>query len=75
MDLFGSFDLDALLAGPARLVNVRSVPTAAVYQVVRAPAPLPGVDMTLELSPGGQLTEISLPSSLPAGSATEGVLV
>ncbi len=75
MDLFGSFDLDVLLAGPARLVNVRSVPAAAIYQVVRAPAPLPGVDLTLELWAGGQLTEIPLPSTLPAGSPPEGVLV
>lgn len=75
MDLFGSFDLDVLLAGPARLVNVRSVPAAAIYQVVRAPAPLPGVDLTLELWAGGQLTEIPLPSSLPVGPPPEGVLV
>lgn len=75
MDLFRSFDLDVLLAGPARLVNVRSVPAAAIYQVVRAPAPLPGVDLTLELWAGGQLTEIPLPSSLPAGPPPEGVLV
>jgi hypothetical protein len=65
MDLFGSFDLDVLLAGPARLVNVRSVPAAAIYQVVRAPAPLPGVDLTLELWAGGDLIEVDLPTTLP----------
>ncbi|MCA0295042.1 MAG: hypothetical protein LCH96_06955 [Actinobacteria bacterium] len=67
MDLFRSFDLDVLLAGPARLVNVRSVPAAAIYQVVRAPAPLPGVDLTLELWAGGELTEVQLPATLPSG--------
>ena len=52
MDLFRSFDLDVLLAGPNRLVNVSTVPAAAIYQVVRAPAPLPGADLTLELWAG-----------------------
>lgn len=69
MDLFGSFDLDVLVVGPARLVNVRTVPAAAIYQVVRAPAPLPGVDLTLELWAGGELTEVVLPTVLPTGSA------
>lgn len=75
MDLFASFDLDVLLAGPARLVNVRAVPAAAIYQVVRAPAPTPGVDLTLELWAGGELTEIPLPTSLPPGPPTEGTLL
>ena len=69
MDLFNSFDLDVLLAGPARLVNVASVPAAAIYQVVRAPAPMPGVDLTLELWAGGDLVEVPLPSVLPVGRA------
>jgi len=68
MDLFGSFDLDVLLAGPARLVNVRTVPAAAIYQVVRAPAPMPGVDLTLELWAGGDLQQVELPATLPSGS-------
>lgn len=67
MDLFRSFDLDVLLAGPTRLVNVRTVPAAAIYQVVRAPAPLPGVDLTLELWAGGDLTVVDLPVTLPTG--------
>jgi uncharacterized protein (TIGR02680 family) len=77
MDLFGSFDLDVLLAGPNRLVNVRTVPAAALYQVVRAPAPMPGADLTLELWAGGNLTVVDLPTSwgpLPqATSADAGV--
>lgn len=68
MDLFHSFDLDVLLAGPARLVNVASVPAAAIYQVVRAPAPTPGVDLALELWAGGELRAIELPITLPSGS-------
>lgn len=68
MDLFGSFDLDVLVAGPARLVNVATVPAAAIYQVVRAPAPLPGVDLTLELWSGGELTDVALPTVLPTGA-------
>lgn len=67
MDLFRSFDFDVLLAGPNRLVNVRTVPAAAIYQVVRAPAPLPGADLTLELWAGGGLTVVDLPTVLPSG--------
>lgn len=66
MDLFRSFDLDVLLAGPNRLVNVRTVPAAAIYQVVRAPAPLPGADLTLELWAGGALTVVDVPAVLPS---------
>lgn len=67
MDLFRRFDLDVLLAGPARLVNVRTVPAAAIYQVVRAPAPLPGADLTLELWAGRDLIVVDLPITLPTG--------
>lgn len=69
MDLFRSFDLDVLLAGPNRLVNVRTVPAAAIYQVVRAPAPLPGADLTLELWAGGALTVVDIPTVLPSHGA------
>lgn len=61
MNLLREFDLDVLLAGPGRLVNVHAVPAAAIYQVVRAPAPLPGADLTLELWAGGSLEAIELP--------------
>ncbi len=63
MDLLRQFDLDVLLAGPGRLVNVHAVPTAAIYQVVRAPAPTSGADLTLELWAGGTLEAIELPLS------------
>ncbi len=69
MGLFRRFDLDVLLAGPARLVNVRTVPAAALYQVVRAPAPLPGADLTLELWAGRDLIVVDLPVTLPTGAA------
>lgn len=67
MALFRDFDLDVLLAGPNRLVNVSTVPAAAIYQVVRSPAPLPGADLTLELWAGGDLTLVDLPATLPVG--------
>lgn len=72
MDLFGSFDLDVLLAGPNRLVNVRTVPAAAIYQVVRAPSPLPGADLTLELWAGGDLTFVDLPTTWTSASGSGG---
>ncbi|SDB93664.1 TIGR02680 family protein [Raineyella antarctica] len=72
MDLFRSFDLDVLLAGPTRLVNVRTVPAASIYQVVRSPAPFPGADLTLELWAGGDLTVVNLPATLPVGAPATG---
>ncbi|NLT31117.1 MAG: TIGR02680 family protein [Propionibacterium sp.] len=65
MDLFRSFDFDVLLAGPARLVNVRTVPAAAIWQVVRAPAPLPGAELMLELWAGDGLRVVDVPNVLP----------
>jgi len=67
MGLFREFDLDVLMAGPSRLVNVATVPAAAIYQVVRAPAPLPGVDLMAELWAGGDLIQVNLPVTLPTG--------
>ncbi|NLE96904.1 MAG: hypothetical protein GX596_02805, partial [Propionibacterium sp.] len=63
MRLLREFDLDVLLAGPGRLVNVAAVPTAAIYQVVRAREPEPGADHTLELWAGNTLEAIELPLS------------
>ncbi len=71
MEVLREFDLDVLLAGPGRLVNVKAVPTAAIYQVVRAPAPVPGADLTLELWSGGSLEAIDLPLSWLDGPATD----
>ena len=62
MKLFREFDLDVLLVGPGRIVNVAAVPVAAIYQVVRAPAPMPGADLVLELWGGGQLETIETPA-------------
>ena len=62
MKLFREFDLDVLLVGPGRIVNVAAVPVAAIYQVVRAPAPMPGADLVLELWAGGQLETIEIPA-------------
>ncbi|MEO7587870.1 MAG: SbcC/MukB-like Walker B domain-containing protein [Arachnia sp.] len=77
MDLFREFDFDVLLAGPSRLVNVPTVPTAAIHQVVRAEHPLPGADLLLELWAGGELHALDLPSSAaaPASEATEEMLL
>lgn len=61
LDLFREFDFDVLVAGPGRLVNAPTVPVAAIYQVVRAPDPHPGADLTLELWAGGDLHLVDLP--------------
>ncbi|HXP56215.1 MAG TPA: SbcC/MukB-like Walker B domain-containing protein, partial [Streptosporangiaceae bacterium] len=47
--LLVTFDLDFLLAGPATLVTTAQVPSAAVWFINRAPAPEPGVDLSLLL--------------------------
>ncbi len=77
MDLFREFDFDVLLAGPSRLVNVPTVPAAAIHQVVRAEHPLPGADLLLELWVGGQLQALDLPFSdaAPRQEATEEMLL
>lgn len=73
LDLLREFDLDVLIAGPGRLVNVPTVPAAAIYQVVRAPDPFPGADLTLELWACDTLTVVDLPpaTSRAAASATD----
>ncbi|MDO5094043.1 MAG: SbcC/MukB-like Walker B domain-containing protein [Propionibacteriaceae bacterium] len=63
LSLLQRFDLDVLLAGPGRLVNVDIVPAAAIYQVVRAQAPEPGADLIAELWSGRTLQAIDLPLS------------
>jgi hypothetical protein len=50
--LLVTFDLDFLLAGPATLVTTAQVPSAAVWFINRAPAPDPGVDLSLLLWSG-----------------------
>ncbi|MDI6104154.1 SbcC/MukB-like Walker B domain-containing protein [Actinoplanes sp. NEAU-A12] len=58
MRMLTDFDLDFLLAGPAPLVAVAQVPAAAVWVITRAPAPVPGVDLSLMLWAGRTLEQI-----------------
>jgi hypothetical protein len=66
--LLVTFDLDFLLAGPTTLVTTAQVPSAAVWFINRAPAPDPGVDLSLLLwsgdAPAGQ-NSLSETSSVP----------
>jgi hypothetical protein len=50
--LLVTFDLDFLLAGPTTLITAAQVPSAAVWFINRAPAPDPGVDLSLLLWSG-----------------------
>ncbi|AGL17611.1 SbcC/MukB-like Walker B domain-containing protein [Actinoplanes sp. N902-109] len=59
--LLVDFDLDFLLAGPAPLVAAAQVPAAAVWIISRAPAPAPGVDLSLMLWAGRTLEQIAVP--------------
>ncbi|MGN6299660.1 MAG: SbcC/MukB-like Walker B domain-containing protein [Angustibacter sp.] len=52
LDMLVEFDMDFLLAGPAALVSTAQVPSAAIWHVTRAPAPMPGVDLSLSLWAG-----------------------
>ncbi|UQU62531.1 chemotaxis protein [Couchioplanes caeruleus] len=52
MKMLVGFDLDFMLAGPDTLVTSAQVPAAAIWHVARAPAPLPGVDLSLTLWAG-----------------------
>ncbi|NUK32292.1 TIGR02680 family protein [Streptomyces lunaelactis] len=61
LGLLREFDMDYLLAGPGPLVTTATVPSAAMYQVVRAPHPLPGADLTLMLWAAGRMEPIELP--------------
>ncbi|MGW2719766.1 TIGR02680 family protein [Streptomyces sp. NPDC001492] len=61
LGLLHEFDMDYLLAGPGPLVNAASVPSAAMYEVVRAPHPLPGADLTLMLWAAGRMEPLELP--------------
>lgn len=58
MRMLTDFDLDFLLAGPAPLVAVAQVPAAAVWIITRAPAPIPGVDLSLMLWAGQNLEQV-----------------
>ncbi len=58
MRMLTDFDLDFLLAGPAPLVAVAQVPTAALWIITRAPAPADGVDLSLMLWAGKTLEQV-----------------
>jgi hypothetical protein len=70
--LLVTFDLDFLLAGPATLVTTAQVPSAAVWFINRAPAPDPGVDLSLLLwsaQDGPQLQNSATQNSLSESSS------
>jgi putative exonuclease SbcCD C subunit len=61
LGLLVTFDLDFVLAGPATLVTTAQVPSAAIWFISRAPAPDPGVDLSLMLWSGGQPVSAEAP--------------
>ncbi|HEY2518940.1 MAG TPA: SbcC/MukB-like Walker B domain-containing protein [Streptosporangiaceae bacterium] len=63
LGLLVTFDLDFVLAGPATLVTTAQVPSAAIWFVSRAPAPDPGVDLSLMLWAGGQPVSAEAPEA------------
>ena len=59
--LLASCDLDWLIAGPGIIANSAAVPLAAIYEVRRAPQPLPGVSLELAVWTGNELTHVLTP--------------
>jgi hypothetical protein len=59
--LLASCDLDWLIAGPGIIANSAAVPLAAIYEVRRAPRPLPGVSLELAVWAGNELTHVLTP--------------
>ena len=59
--LLTSCDLDWLIAGPGIIANSATVPMAAIYEVRRAPQPLPGVSLELAVWAGNELTHVMAP--------------
>jgi Protein of unknown function (DUF2397)/SbcC/RAD50-like, Walker B motif len=59
--LLTSCDLDWLIAGPGIIANSAAVPMAAIYEVRRAPQPLPGVSLELTVWAGNELTHVMTP--------------
>jgi len=59
--LLTSCDLDWLIAGPGIIANSAAVPLAAIYEVRRAPQPLPGVSLELAVWAGKELTHVLTP--------------
>ncbi len=71
--LLTSCDLDWLIAGPAIIANSSTVPLASIYEVRRAPQPLPGVSLELAVWTGSELTHVPTPdpADLPDLAAAE----
>ncbi|MGH3202152.1 MAG: TIGR02680 family protein [Streptosporangiaceae bacterium] len=74
--LLASCDLDWLIAGPVIIANSSTVPLASIYEVRRAPQPLPGVSLELAVWTGNELTHIPTPDpadlvDLAAGDPSE----
>ncbi|MGH3155577.1 MAG: SbcC/MukB-like Walker B domain-containing protein, partial [Streptosporangiaceae bacterium] len=69
--LLTSCDLDWLIAGPGIIANSATVPLAAIYEVRRAPQPLPGVSLELAVWTGNELTHVLTPdpADLPSRGA------
>ncbi len=69
--LLTSCDMDWLIAGPGIIANSSTVPLAAIYEVRRAPQPLPGVSLELAVWTGNELTHVLTPdpADLPSGAA------
>jgi hypothetical protein len=69
--LLASCDMDWLIAGPGIITNSAAVPLASIYEVRRAPRPLPGVSLELAVWSGNELTHIATPdpADLPCVSA------
>jgi len=59
--LLAACDLDWLIAGPGVIANSAAVPLAAIYEVRRAPQPLPGVSLELAVWTGNELTHVLTP--------------
>jgi hypothetical protein len=59
--LLASCDLDWLIAGPGIIANSAAVLLAAIYEVRRAPQPLPGVSLELSVWSGNELTHVLTP--------------
>jgi hypothetical protein len=59
--LLTSCDLDWLIAGPGIIANSAAVSMAAIYEVRRAPQPLPGVSLELAVWAGNELTHVMAP--------------
>lgn len=70
--LLASCDLDWLIAGPGIIANSSAVPMAAIYEIRRAPQPLPGVSLELAVWAGNELTHVLTPDPADLKDTTVG---